>query len=402
MIRGFFSSLPPYWSDSLSGWVRWEQLLVVTCHMSLCMFFQLQASQISRYCNFKPMQDIEATCPRHVSSLQNNETHTSIPVELLEEILRCRWLSPIFIQERIAFITSVALVSKTWLEALLRITSRDVYIPCLAHYRQFTVGRSPFFRKFLPDVSPSQLCRTVTQQIPLSNKITKHLRFIVSRRKSTQNMLSTFHRLSLMPNLQTLTVEYYIGNHSFPFCASVGQLHLEYTFGSDCPLWLIDALLASRPHSSKHSPWALPRLEHISTPINEDPTTSIVQVLESCPHLQLAEERFTIQVHILSSSRRVPQNCTIFHGVIPSFRASVTNYPKIVKGSASVLIVIKDDDVVCEPSIDLTDMYRNVHVFVSKMDNASCPSILNDDHSRQERPLVLPTSANLGGRDATQ
>lgn len=302
-------------------------------------------------------------------------THISIPIELLEEILRCGWLSPQFMRERIAFMTSVALVSKTWLQILLRIIYRDVYIPStpyLDHDRQFIVRQSPLFHKFLPDVSPSQLCRTITQQIPVSNKTTRHGRLSHFRGKLVQNMLSTFHGLSLMPNLRTLAAEYYNPafreNHTFPFCASIIQLHLEYTFGSDCPSWLVDALLASRQSTSNHFPWALPHLEHISASVNEDPT-SFVKVLDCCPHLRLAEEMFTVRVHILSSLR-VPENCIIFHGIMPSFDARVVNYhdfgPKTVRGCAPVLVLMKDDDRDCEPSMDLSNMFRNVQVFVHK------------------------------------
>ncbi|KAF8817534.1 hypothetical protein BYT27DRAFT_7074545 [Phlegmacium glaucopus] len=300
----------------------------------------------------------------------------SIPIELLEEILRCGWLSPMFMQERIAFITSVALVSKLWLETLIRIISRDVYIPSTP-YRQFNVGRSPFLHKFLPKLPPTQLCHTITQQIPLSRKTTKHGRLSsLSKRKSIRELLSTFYGLPIMPNLRTLTVEHYNlaagENHSFPFRAPIVQLHLEYTFTSDCPCWLIDALLASRHSKSKHLPWTLPHLEHISTPVNEDPVTSIVKVLDSCPHLRLAEERFTIRVRVLSSSRHVLENCTIVHGVsvMPSFDGCDMNYhefgPRTIRASALALVLMTGGDRACGPLVDLANTFRNVHVFVHK------------------------------------
>ena len=300
-------------------------------------------------------------------------THiVSIPVELLEEILRWGWFSLMFIQERNAFMTSVALVSKTWLKIIIRITCRDFYIlstPCLAHDREFTIGRSPIFHKLLPDVPPSQLCQTITRQIPLLSKTNRDARCIEGY--LIQDMLSTFHGLSLMPNLRSLAVEHhhptFWGKPFFPIFASIVQLHLEYTFASDCPHWFIDALLAKRNSTLKYTPWTLPSLEHISTPVTEDPTKSIINVLDRCPHLRLAEERFTIRVHILSSSRLVPKNCFIFHGAMPSHDACVVDYhdfglPKTIRGSVPAL-VFKKDDGVCEPSIDLSNMFRNVHVF---------------------------------------
>ena len=297
-------------------------------------------------------------------------THISIPTELLEEILRWGWFSLMLIQERNAFMTSVALVSKTWLKILIRITYRDIYIPStlyLAHGREFTtIGQSPIFHKLLPDVPPSQLCQTVTRQILVLSNSTRSARYI-------EDMLFMFHGLSLMPNLRSLAVDYHHPNFCekspFPFCASIVQFHLEYTFASDCPRWLVETLLTNRCYSTlRHLPWNLPDLEHISTPVTEDPTKSIIKVLDRCPHLRLAEERFTIRVHILSSSRLVPENCFIFHGAMPSFDASVMDYhdfgrPKTIRGSAPVLVLMKDDEV-CEPSIDLSNTFRNVHIFL--------------------------------------
>lgn len=292
----------------------------------------------------------------------------SILIELLEEILRCGWLSPMSIQERIAFVTSVALVSQTWLVALTRITCKYVYIHSTPHHRQSIIGQSPFFHKYLPEVRRRQLCRTITRQIPVPDNITKNGLY---KGKYIQNMLSTFHRSAFMPHLRNLTIEYYnltFGRYSF--CASILQLDLEYTFASDCPRWFVDALIASRHSTSKHLPWALPYLEHISTPVNEDPITSINNVLDRSPHLRLADENFAIHVHVFSSSGRVPKNCTIFHDKTPSFDTCVMNYddfgPKTVRGNAPALVFTKGDNRVSEPSIDLTNMFRDVHVFVHK------------------------------------
>ena len=292
-------------------------------------------------------------------------THMSIPIELLEEILRWGWFSPMYIQERNAFMASVALVSKTWLKIFIRITCKYLYIPstpCLAHDQEFTIGR--IFHKLLPDISPSQLCQTVTRQIPLLSKTTKVIRYIEGN--LIQDMLSTFHGLSLVPNLRSLAVEYHPTFLGKPFFASIVQLHLEYTFASDCPRWFIDALLAKRNLALKYLPWTLPFLEHISTPVTEDPTESIIKVLDRCPHLRLTEE-FTIGVHILSSSRLVPENCFIFHGAMPSLEACIVDYhdfgqPKTIRGSVPALVLNKDDEV-CEKSTDLSNMSRNVHVF---------------------------------------
>lgn len=304
-----------------------------------------------------------------VCATQKDQKHHEeeiVPIELLEEILSCGWLSSMSIQERNGFVASIALVSKTWLVALIRVTCRDVYIHStsdLGFIRQQLTARLSLM--FLPQVSPSQLCRTITRQIPLSGKIIND--GLVLQEKSIRNMLFTFHNLSLPPNLQTLTVEYHHPSHSFPFSfsASVVQLHLEYTF-EDCSHWLIDALLVNRDLTSRYLPWELPHFEHISTPINEDSTISIVKVLDSCPQLELVEE-FSISMRILSSSRCVPDSCTIFHGAMSSFDACITSDddigPKTVRGSAPVLVLKKDGDRVGKSSIDLTNIFRTVHIF---------------------------------------
>ena len=310
------------------------------------------------------MQHVQETLLAHISPL---------PIELHEEILRWGWFSRMTMHERIAFMTPVALVSKTWLKILIRITCRDIYYihstssDCLTHEREFTIRLSPIFHEFLPDVSPSQLCHTITRLTPQSDRYFRG--FII------KDVLSTFHNLSwIMPNLRSLAVEYYNApswrNLSLLFCAPIVQLRLEYTFESDCPCWLIDALLANDRHLTsrkKFLPSSLPYLEHISTPVTEDSATSIIKVLDRCPYLRLAEEEFTIRVRILFSSRPVPENCVIFHGAMPSFDICVVDYHdfgrKTIRGSAPVLVLMKDDDRICEPLIDLSNMSRSVHIF---------------------------------------
>lgn len=295
--------------------------------------------------------------------------HISIPAELYEEILRWGWFSLMSIQERNAFKTCVALVSKTWLSVLIRITFRDIYIPSTPHWvlnrEPTTIGHSPIFHKLLPDVSLIQLCQTITRQISVLNTNDRYI-----DKKPIRDMLLTFHGLSFMPNLRSLAVEYHRSEKSFfSFYASIVQLHLEYTFASDFPCWLIEALLYDSGVVKHDFPWALPELEHISTPVTEDPSKSIIKVLDRCPHLRLVEETFTFRVQILSSSRLVPKNCIIFHGSMPSFDACVVDYHhdtlprrRTIRGSAPVLVVMKDDEV-CEPSIDLSNTFRYVHIF---------------------------------------
>jgi hypothetical protein len=59
----------------------------------------------------------------------------------------------------------------------------------------------------------------------------------------------------------------------------------------------------------------------------------------------------------------------IFHGAMQSFDACVVDYhdfgpPKTIRGSAPILVLMNDDDdKVGELFTDLSNMFRNVHVF---------------------------------------
>jgi hypothetical protein len=252
-------------------------------------------------------------------------TPSSLPIELLEEILTIAWLSKMSPDRRRTFAISMILVSKLWMEIFRRVSTQHVYVlssESLENWKR--VFQGPILHSCYPirqDNYPTNLCSSVTRQ----NSARQGYRQWTPYRQ----LLSIFHALPYLPNLRALSSEYFTPGASCLEDVSlpVVRLGLEYTFHPDTYTWIIDALLL--PHSGpKHVPWALPELELIST-TNNNPS-SIGAVLEQFTHLEVPNDRnLKLGVRILSSSAHIPENCAIVHGPVSTFRALSIPYRSI-------------------------------------------------------------------------
>ncbi|KAF8956925.1 hypothetical protein BDZ97DRAFT_1763326 [Flammula alnicola] len=329
-------------------------------------------------------------------------TTSILPSEVLEQVLSEAWLSVMSAEERKVVVTSISLVSKLWLAIFARISTRDIFIlssSSLDFYRRLLDGRSPSYWQHPLESRAADLCRSFTRQMPIStnksyiysNRSVFHS-FECLRRKHMRDLLATFRLLPYLPNMRSMLVEYYypgLGSKNatqfVSFNVPVVRLELEYTFSPDAPLWIIDELGLSgrtRRPKQRHVPWAPPDLEHIST--TED--QSVAQLLQLCPHLELAvEEQFKIQVQILSSSRFVPTHCAIVHGAMapsscittrregcpPASRFWKVNSsdpaPRSVRGSALGFILDTATNAPQAPIVTAAkNRWRNVHVLVQR------------------------------------
>ncbi|KDR80537.1 hypothetical protein GALMADRAFT_1090191 [Galerina marginata CBS 339.88] len=315
----------------------------------------------------------------------DDEIAGNLPTELLEKILTEAWLSAMSPIERTTFIESVSRASKTWLATLAIIATRDIYVstPFLDRDRRAIEDQSHFHWQSAPEISPFQFCRSFTRQIPISQTYNVPHSYLSRRerlrRKAYRELLSIFHVLPCMPSLSTLSIEYLKdikqpGTGSFlSFHLRVVRLEVEYTFSSDMPTWLVDELglsgKAKRP-MNKSVPWELPDLHHVSTSTT-DPTSS-GDVLKLCPHLELAEETFRMEMKVLSVSHKIRKHSAIVHGPLslPTLRYKELSKGKqgtgvinIVRGSALGLVLFAGNGCRKSHWQDLTDNLRNVYVF---------------------------------------
>ncbi|KAF8159649.1 hypothetical protein B0H34DRAFT_704320 [Crassisporium funariophilum] len=306
-----------------------------------------------------------------------------LPIEIVEQILLEGWLSSMSPLERIAFKNTVALVSKVWLATLTRICFHDVYLLAPAFWeRQWWMVESGSTKSPVGLVEADTypvLCRSITQQV-LSSKTTPPGHLDPQRQwrgHRIWDLLSMFHRLSYLPNLRELVLECYhpdvISNQYISFQAPIVQLEVAYDITSKVPPWLIDALCGSGNRKSNGGvPWALPHFEFILASPND--TLAVGKVLKLCPHLELAQEAFTIGVYLISSSRRVPQNCVVILGpMAPSNchvekgRGSIHRGSEIVRGSVLGFILETGIERDRPRSHDRPSYGSNVaHVFVHR------------------------------------
>jgi len=256
-----------------------------------------------------------------------------LPLELLEQVLNEAWLSWMTPTERAHFSEAVSLASPIWAATLDKICAMHVY--SLEPDIEFPKKRNHMCMRSSqiggPGVPAIYLCKTFTRQIPSTKS------YLSSRsmpRKALKEMLATFRGLPFVPSLRTLSVEFFdqgfdyqrISSISFALHASIIKLDVEYTISSTTPTWVVEALglLGNKEQQqTKYAPCALPELYHISTPC--DGPASFGSVLQLCPHLELTEDNFGLEMRILNSSDKFESHWTIVHGPL-SMSVFLDNY----------------------------------------------------------------------------
>ncbi|KAJ6581426.1 hypothetical protein B0H19DRAFT_506118 [Mycena capillaripes] len=121
-------------------------------------------------------------------------TSVALPVELVEQILFLCWVMPLSIDERITLMTSAALINSTWRAIFLRVSSRDVHIPCPSF-------ADHFLRILRPDSLPNRLCRSLTIQIINKTCMAEPVATESPMEKALSRLLYRFHDASTPPFL---------------------------------------------------------------------------------------------------------------------------------------------------------------------------------------------------------
>ncbi|KAF8202467.1 hypothetical protein BJ912DRAFT_944896 [Pholiota molesta] len=262
--------------------------------------------------------------------------------EILEQILSWLWLSPMSVDERRSLVASVCLVSKVWTSVFTRILVRHVFITssaCFQFYRRLFNNQSLVLKventSATSTTSFNEICLAYTCQISASSVQREDL-----EKKYTRDLFATIRVMPFLPNLRSLAIAYYkkpqqgvqtahtaqgiqVPRPRFTtFTTRVVRLHLEYSFTSAAPEWLLDELGLSGKRNSRiakrrlPSPCVGPDLEHVSVPADQD-EEAMGTVRTAAPHLQLAtDEEGKIRVRILAASGGLPPRCAIVHGAL--------------------------------------------------------------------------------------
>ncbi|KAF8074976.1 hypothetical protein FPV67DRAFT_607951 [Lyophyllum atratum] len=138
----------------------------------------------------------------------------TLPIELIEKIILDAWSSPLSADDRVTFMTSSLLVNKTWMALFIRISFRDVHIPCpsyLEQYMRTLAGCSSIFDEQSKSL-PSILCHSVTVKIRVADTCVSPIE--ADEDLDDPPMGKTLGKLLYelnschVPNLRTLYVEY--------------------------------------------------------------------------------------------------------------------------------------------------------------------------------------------------
>jgi len=139
-------------------------------------------------------------------------TFLTLPFDLIEEIIIRTWELNLFPHERILLMTSLPLVSKTVLDAYLRISSTYVHIPCPAYVEKFLqilregTPRYPVQKHM--DYAKN-LCRSIALDIePDTQTSTFHRNVEPPMGAALSDLLYNLRLFGDLPNFRTLTIRY--------------------------------------------------------------------------------------------------------------------------------------------------------------------------------------------------
>ncbi|KAJ7334067.1 hypothetical protein DFH08DRAFT_707585 [Mycena albidolilacea] len=206
---------------------------------------------------------------------------SGLPVELIERTLFLCWTMPLSMADRIRLMTSAPLVNSSWGWIFLRVSSRDVYVPCpsFAHH---------FLQILRPQSLPNVLCRSLTPKFDAAAG---------SRRVA--ELLHRFHDISApaVPNLRRIHIEYrdmgfdcVFDNWTLvAFPPQVTELELSYSFSPAMPPWLRSTLRSKHKRQTDRPPWITPSVRTLT--ILGGSESLVLDMVMTCPNAQLVTYR---------------------------------------------------------------------------------------------------------------
>ncbi|KAJ6591645.1 hypothetical protein DFH09DRAFT_180401 [Mycena vulgaris] len=223
-------------------------------------------------------------------------TMTRLPVELIEQILISCWAMPLCVDDRITLMTSAVSVNSTWRALFLRVSSRDVHIPCPSFADHFlSILRHECILEQDARDMPNRLCRSLTVQIANENINTS----VFSRRelpieKALSRLLYRLHDLSApaLPNLRRIAIDYrdtgfdgVFDNWTLiAFPRQVTELELRYSFSPGMPHWLAGMLRAKHGRQACPPPWTTPSVRTLTVLGSSE--SLVLDMVVTCPNVE--------------------------------------------------------------------------------------------------------------------
>ena len=303
----------------------------------------------------------------------------TLPYELAEQIITEAWLSSMSSAQRAAFMKAILCASKSWSVMLTKISTRYLYISSsLLGLRWWSFdGSGPSSQRGLAELSNHSSCFS-PKGIIIALKITDNPWSSTPdrlRRKAFREVFTVFQALSYTPDLRSFVVEFFDPTETKAFITtrlSVIRMEVEYTFPNSSPRWLIEHLGLSdksKKERTRHSPWDLPDIYHVSSPTPG--TACLGGILMLLPHLEPSQESFGIIIKILSTSENISHKSFLLHGPLSDVYGSTcaTDFEGqlSLKGMALGVVLEVDSPLEDGRPQNPTHLTREVHVLKEKI-----------------------------------
>ena len=208
-----------------------------------------------------------------------------IPYDIQREIIHTLWHSTsLSTQDRIIFMTSSTLISKSWVNIFIRVAYRDIYIPCpsyLNYYLQILRHDTSTRNDNLRHLS-NGLCRTLTFAFDSRNRTS----FCLSE------LLHSIKVFGTLPHIHTLTIRYSKFSiddifDCYQYIDFPDQIeNLEVSLSETCVGCI--QLLRVDP------PWHLPHVRRLSVQGGDE--NLVANYLKACPQLQILKTNCQVKI----------------------------------------------------------------------------------------------------------
>lgn len=216
-----------------------------------------------------------------------------LPFELVETIVAEAWFLPLTAEERITFMTSAPLVSKTWMHIFFRISLQHVHIPCqsyLNRYFALLYGNTNCAEvNILPSgAGAAHLCQSFNIIIDGTPAVNLHPRLPAHIFHCLYLLRTATHDL---PRLDTLSITFLNTEadetmltlfDALDFSSLPSQItHLELSLGTSP--WTISTLCCHPSRRGRLS-WSLPDIQHLSI-LGTTSDVIVADMVSGCPNL---------------------------------------------------------------------------------------------------------------------
>jgi hypothetical protein len=238
------------------------------------------------------------------------------PTELFESIVDSLWSLRLSANERVNVMTTMPLINSVWRSAYIRLSSKDVYIPCISYSVHFL----SILRRGSKETQAcfEARCRSITFLIdhPPAPQQGSTLNHPAAKVMADFLYFTSDDLFPFLSNLRKIAIHYH--NMSFDdifeysrlvdFPSQVTELEIVHTFSPEVPRFLISAL-QDKDENYLNLSWRMPHITHLTLAgVGSDYVANMAIICPNLVKLELGLADPKIYVAVPSSVR-----CFIVH-----------------------------------------------------------------------------------------